>query len=103
MLLCQILDELEMEKKRGETLENVRKTNVGNYWWEAPVNELEQLRDAMEELKRIVCQQASEITDRTMKPVGVFDLYENKPNYLVVDSVNGHVIDRKFGYFHGIF
>ncbi|KAL7125202.1 hypothetical protein ABFS83_14G101100 [Erythranthe nasuta] len=79
--LSRILDEVEMEKKRGESLDNMRKENVKNYWWESPVeklglHELEQLRDAMEDLKRIV------VSEQTT----------------MINHVNSN-----FGYFHGVF
>ncbi|KAI3448200.1 hypothetical protein Pfo_004865 [Paulownia fortunei] len=99
--LGQILDELEVERKRGETFDNMRRTNVSHYWWEAPVSklglqELEQLRDAMEDLKKLVCRQASRITDQAINPsttVGVFDLYESKPSHAVVGSINDHHVN----------
>ncbi|KAL7082558.1 hypothetical protein ACP275_14G106600 [Erythranthe tilingii] len=79
--LSRILDEVEMEKKRGESLDNMRKENVKNYWWESPVeklglHELEQLRDSMEDLKRIV------VSEQTT----------------MINHVNSN-----FGYFHGVF
>ncbi|CAA0806760.1 Agamous-like MADS-box protein AGL62 [Striga hermonthica] len=62
MQLGQILNELEAERKRGEELDGMRKTGQSHYWWEGPIDklgldELEQLRDAMEELKRNVAGQ----------------------------------------------
>ncbi|XP_070021223.1 agamous-like MADS-box protein AGL62 [Nicotiana sylvestris] len=56
--LTQILSELEIEKKRGESLDQMRKTSQNQYWWEAPImqlalHELEQLKDSMEDLKRM--------------------------------------------------
>ncbi|KAK4401789.1 Agamous-like MADS-box protein [Sesamum angolense] len=71
--LGQILNEVEVERKRGENLDNMRKTNESHYWWEAPVSklgleELEQLRDAMEELKKNVSQHANKL----MNPSSMF-------------------------------
>ncbi|KAM7518331.1 hypothetical protein LguiB_017293 [Lonicera macranthoides] len=56
--LTQILNELEAETKRGEMLDKMRKAGQGQFWWEAYIeklalNELEQLRDSMKELKRV--------------------------------------------------
>ncbi|CAN4075830.1 unnamed protein product [Withania somnifera] len=56
--LTQILGEVEIERKRGESLDQMRKTNQSQYWWEAPINqldlqELEQLKDSMEALKKM--------------------------------------------------
>ncbi|EPS72960.1 hypothetical protein M569_01798 [Genlisea aurea] len=58
--LDQILEEVEMERERGEILDGAGKSN-GRYWWEEPVEKLglqeaEQLRDAMEELRKNVGQ-----------------------------------------------
>ncbi|KAL6539145.1 hypothetical protein OROGR_011794 [Orobanche gracilis] len=85
--LGQYLNALEVERKRGENLDSVRKTDQSHYWWEAPVNklgldELEQLKDAMEELKKNVTQQATKMMNPypIFMPNGVLDHYESKPN-----------------------
>ncbi|PHT40737.1 Agamous-like MADS-box protein AGL62 [Capsicum baccatum] len=62
--LTQILGEVEIEKKRGESLDQIRKTSQSQCWWEAPISqldlqELEQLKDSMEALKKYVTNQAS--------------------------------------------
>ncbi|PHT31538.1 hypothetical protein CQW23_27875 [Capsicum baccatum] len=62
--LTQILGEVEIEKKRGESLDQMRKTSQSQCWWEAPISqldlqELEQLKDSMEALKKYVTNQAS--------------------------------------------
>ncbi|XP_030550391.1 agamous-like MADS-box protein AGL61 [Rhodamnia argentea] len=56
MILTQVLDELEVERKHGERLDVMRKASQRQCWWEAPVDELglcelEQLRTSMEEMK----------------------------------------------------
>ncbi|GFP88367.1 agamous-like mads-box protein agl62 [Phtheirospermum japonicum] len=105
--LGQILNELEMERKRGENLDNMRKTNQSHYWWEGPVeklglDELEQLKDAMEELKKNVGQQATKMINPPPMLVsnGVFDQYETKPSQPIMGASmnNSH-----FGYCHGFF
>ncbi|XP_028788382.1 agamous-like MADS-box protein AGL61 [Neltuma alba] len=63
--LTQILNQLEVEKKRGEELDRTRKARQREFWWESPVDEigsvdqLQQLRIAMEELKKDVLRQKS--------------------------------------------
>ncbi|KAI3445860.1 hypothetical protein Pfo_002525 [Paulownia fortunei] len=110
-LLGQILNELEVERKRGESLDTMRKTNQSHYWWEAPVNklgldELEQLRDAMEELKKNVTQQATKFMNPSpifmSNGAGVFDHYESKPGQALVGS-NDAPANSNFGYCHGFF
>lgn len=66
MQLTQVLHQLEVEKKHGEVLSEIRKASRRQCWWEAPINELglhelEQLKTAMEELKKNVEQQANKI------------------------------------------
>ncbi|CAA3019672.1 agamous-like MADS-box AGL62 [Olea europaea subsp. europaea] len=38
--LNQILNDIEVQRKRGEALENMSKNSQIQHWWEAPVNEL---------------------------------------------------------------
>ncbi|GFP88663.1 agamous-like mads-box protein agl62 [Phtheirospermum japonicum] len=105
--LGQILNELEMERKRGESLDNMRKTNQSHYWWEGPVeklglDELEQLKDAMEELKKNVGQQATKMINPAPMFVsnGVFDQYETKPSQPIMGPSSANT---NFGYCHGFF
>ncbi|XP_073154119.1 agamous-like MADS-box protein AGL62 [Henckelia pumila] len=119
--LGQILNELEMERKRGEALDQMRKSNQNHYWWEGPVDklglhELEQLRDAIQELKKNIGGQVakvmSEVANSSMllgpdgggneAGTGVFDQYEIKPGQVFVGS-NGFVGNNNFGYCHGFF
>ncbi|KAL3515394.1 hypothetical protein ACH5RR_022296 [Cinchona calisaya] len=119
--LTRILDELEVEKKRGEAFDLIRKANQNNYWWESPINELglhelEQLKDSMEDLKKIVTNQASKVmadqvtnssssvfalNNGAAAAGGLFDHYENKPAGVTVASVNPNVFN--FGYSNGGF
>ncbi|KAL0422499.1 UNVERIFIED_CONTAM: Agamous-like MADS-box protein [Sesamum latifolium] len=112
--LGQILNEVEVERKRGENLDNMRKTNESHYWWEAPVSklgleELEQLRDAMEELKKNVTQHANKLMNPSSMFVsngagGVFDQYESKPSHGIVSSSHMNAaVNNNFGYCHGFF
>ncbi|MCD7451631.1 hypothetical protein HAX54_012893 [Datura stramonium] len=89
--LTQILGEVEIEKKRGESLDQMRKASQSQYWWEAPINELdlqqlEQLKDSMEDLKKHVTNQASKFM---VNENGIFDNYDIKPPRIMV-SLNNH-------------
>lgn len=114
--LGHILNEVEAERKRGESLDSMKKANEGHYWWESPINklgleELEQVKDAMEELKKNVNHQAAKLMNASslfMAPNRpAFDHYETKPNS------HGHGINNiaaaaaaantNFGYCHGFF
>ncbi|XP_075104624.1 agamous-like MADS-box protein AGL62 [Nicotiana tabacum] len=100
--LTQILAELEVEKKRGESLDEMRKTNQSQYWWEAPISklalhELEQLKDSIEVLKKNVTNQASKFMVETtansssyfgVNGNGIFDSYDIKPARNLVASNN---------------
>lgn len=112
--LAQILNELELQKKRGETLDSMRKTNQSQYWWEAPIsklelNELEQLRNAMEELRKSVLQEGNKLMAEAMNPLTVFpasgvefvDQYERKPDPVFPGSVEK--VNNGFGLCHGFF
>ncbi|XP_073059720.1 agamous-like MADS-box protein AGL62 [Primulina eburnea] len=119
--LGQILNELEMERKRGEALDKMRKSNQCNYWWEGPIDklglhELEQLHDAIEELKKNIGSQVAKVMSEVANSslllgpggggddagAGVFDQYEIKPGQVFVGS-NGFVGNNNFGYCHGFF
>ncbi|KAL2477401.1 Agamous-like MADS-box protein AGL62 [Forsythia ovata] len=65
MQLTNMLSQLEAEKQCGEELSKIRKASQGTCWWEAPINEiglqeLEQLKAAMEELKKNVANEDGE-------------------------------------------
>ncbi|XP_022975753.1 agamous-like MADS-box protein AGL62 [Cucurbita maxima] len=68
--LTQVLNHLEMERKRGEELNKLRKANQPQCWWELPIEEmelyqLEQLKLSLDELKKNVMQQADRILIQT--------------------------------------
>ncbi|KAL3614381.1 hypothetical protein CASFOL_042455 [Castilleja foliolosa] len=104
--LGQILNELEVEKKRGENLGYLRKTNQSQYWWEGPIeklrlDEMEQLKDAMEDMKKNVGQQANKMMNLAPMFVsnGFFDQYETKPSQTSMNCYG----NSNFGYCHGFF
>ncbi|XP_074362081.1 agamous-like MADS-box protein AGL62 [Apium graveolens] len=81
--LTQIFNELEGERKRGEALDNMRQASQSQFWWESPVekmgfDELQQLKDCMEALKKNVNNQANSI------------LIENANSNLPPFGFNGH-------------
>ncbi|XVE48642.1 hypothetical protein DITRI_Ditri01bG0018300 [Diplodiscus trichospermus] len=64
--LSMLLEQIETEKKRGEALDKIRKAGQNQCWWQAPIdelglNELQQLRIALEELKSNVAKQADKV------------------------------------------
>ncbi|KAH6773164.1 AGAMOUS-like 61 [Perilla frutescens var. hirtella] len=116
--LGHILNEVEGERKRGEGLDSMRKANQSHYWWESPINklgleELEQVKEAMEELKKNVNQQAEKMMNASSVFVsnraGIFDQYETKPTHGIVGSNINNIAaaaaaaNNNFGYCHGFF
>ncbi|EYU37536.1 hypothetical protein ABFS82_02G047900 [Erythranthe guttata] len=124
--LGQVSYELDLERKRAENLDNVRKTNETQYWWEGPVeklglDELEQLKTAMEDLKENVSQHVNKMMMNTIHSnsifnmsnnKGVFEQYESKPSQLAIhvaennnnnNNVNNDHANAGFGYCHGFF
>ncbi|XP_038687436.1 agamous-like MADS-box protein AGL62 [Tripterygium wilfordii] len=64
--LIQVLNELEGERERGEELKRMRRAREGECWWEKPIQEqsltqLQQLKLALEELKKKVADQAENL------------------------------------------
>ncbi|XVF04737.1 hypothetical protein REPUB_Repub05bG0110800 [Reevesia pubescens] len=64
--LAQLLDMLEVEKRKAEALEGTREAGRKQCWWQAPIdehglNELQELRIVFEELKRNVTKQANQV------------------------------------------
>ncbi|XP_028772720.1 agamous-like MADS-box protein AGL61 [Neltuma alba] len=108
MQLTQLLGQLEMERKRGEELDQVRKARQRQFWWENPIeelgfNELQQVRVSMEELKKELGKMASKMlmehnslaTDSSVivggGPGGLGryinnDVFENK--HVVMNNIN---------------
>ncbi|KAG6421930.1 hypothetical protein SASPL_118490 [Salvia splendens] len=108
--LGHMLNEVEAERKRGESLDAMRKANESHYWWESPVSklgleQLEQVKDAMEELKKNVNQQAANSVFMANR---VFEQYENKPMPGHGSNINNiaaaaAAANGSFGYCHGFF
>ncbi|KAK4724262.1 hypothetical protein R3W88_027041 [Solanum pinnatisectum] len=82
---------LEVEKKKSEAFDQMRKNCESQYWWEAPIgelvyHELEQLKYSLEDLKKNVMTHASKImVENSNKSfflayndVGIFDIYDIK-------------------------
>ncbi|KAG6424992.1 hypothetical protein SASPL_115415 [Salvia splendens] len=109
--LGHMLNEMEAERKRGESLDVMRKANQSHYWWESPVSklgleQLEQVRDAMEELKKNVNQQAA--ANSVFMVNRVFEQYEAKPMPSHGSNINNiaaaaAAANCSFGYCHGFF
>ncbi|XP_026438267.1 agamous-like MADS-box protein AGL61 [Papaver somniferum] len=67
----KVSNQLDLEKKRGVLVEKLKKLNSTNdgsdkFWWEIPIdglslNELEQMKSAMEELKKTVAKRIEEL------------------------------------------
>ncbi|CAN1167620.1 Agamous-like MADS-box protein AGL62 [Linum perenne] len=66
--LTQVAQEVEIVKKYGEGLNALRKVRKGQYWWEAPIGELEldqlyKLKASLQELnQKIASQKATTVT-----------------------------------------
>ncbi|KAL9371178.1 hypothetical protein Peur_036318 [Populus x canadensis] len=96
MQLTQVVNQFEMEKKRGEELSQIRKAGQSQCWWEAPIEELtlpqiEQLKVSLEGLKMNVTKQAQKL------------LIENPgPPQFFASSSSGGIFpyDRKVGGFN---
>ncbi|KAI3721473.1 hypothetical protein L2E82_32485 [Cichorium intybus] len=110
-------DELEAEKKRSETLDEMRKASQSQFWWEAPIedlllHELEQLKDSMEELKKTVDVQANKLLVENSNSMPFFgtnnvnrggaDYYEMKPTPIITAS-SGSSHLHSYGYSRGLF
>ncbi|KAK3193146.1 hypothetical protein Dsin_024456 [Dipteronia sinensis] len=89
MELTQVLNQVEVERKRGEALDEMRKASRKQCWWEAPIDELgsgepEQLSKSLEELKKKVAEQVNKILVESThtSPFFKVNAYENetKPN-----------------------
>lgn len=109
--LGHILNEVEAERKRGESLESMRKANEGHYWWESPINklgleELQQVKDAMEELKNNVNHQVINASNSLFMsnnpPPAAFDHYETKPSH-GINNIAAAAANTNFAYCHGFF
>ncbi|KAJ0771237.1 putative transcription factor MADS-type1 family [Helianthus annuus] len=118
MQLMYMLNELETEKKRSEALDEMRKDGRSQFWWEAPIedlnlHELEQLKDSMEELKKTIGIQANKLFAESSDSISIFGTNNNninggvdhyqmiKPGSIISSSSGGpHV--QSYGYVHGM-
>ncbi|GMP88017.1 hypothetical protein CsSME_00040161 [Camellia sinensis var. sinensis] len=115
--LTQVLNELEVKKRHGETFDHTRKASQRQYWWEAPIDklglhELEQLRNSMIELKKNVTNQANKIqVEGNTNPLpfflvngsGIVDPFESKTSHINASSSTSPNV-HNFGYYgHGFF
>lgn len=116
--LTQAAAQLDAEKKRGEALAQVRKAGRSQFWWEAPVDELElgeldQLRVHLEELKRGVVRRANWIfaepgNAAPFGGAGMLDYYpydtasyECKPSVAAIPAAAGAGMPRVHGFHYG--
>ncbi|THG00862.1 hypothetical protein TEA_006914 [Camellia sinensis var. sinensis] len=92
--LTEALDMLEAEKKRGEELDKMRKASQDRCWWEAPVSELglqqlEQLKVAMEDLKKNVAKQSEKIQMEESNPSRFFEAGSSSMGWRVGGASDG--------------
>ncbi|KAK8315062.1 hypothetical protein V6Z11_D01G212900 [Gossypium hirsutum] len=64
--LNEMMSQMEAQKKRGEELDKMRKASQEQNWWESPIEELslpqlQFLRSAMAELKKIMQREAEQL------------------------------------------
>ena len=108
MQLTQILNQLEAEKKHGEVLDQMRKVSRSQCCWEAPVeelelHELEQLRGALEELKKTVAKQVNNVLIQSTSSLpflavnGVGEV-GNLGTKLEIDNASAALHFNNFGY-----
>ncbi|KAJ8759682.1 hypothetical protein K2173_009774 [Erythroxylum novogranatense] len=92
MQLTFVLEQLEMERKKGQLLDQIREATRRQSWWESSIDllgliELEQLREAMAELKKSVAEQANKVMAESansfpflVNRMGIVGSFENKFN-----------------------
>ncbi|MFS7957615.1 putative transcription factor MADS-type1 family [Helianthus anomalus] len=105
MQLMYMLNELETEKKRSEALDEMRKDGRSQFWWEAPIeelnlHELEQLKDSMEELKKTIAIQANKLFAESSDSISIFGTNNNINGG--VDHYSGASHVQSYGYVHGM-
>ncbi|KAL5560426.1 hypothetical protein UlMin_036637 [Ulmus minor] len=116
--LTSLLSCLEAEKIKGKEFDRLRKDGASQCWWEAPIEELgleelEQLKVSMEELKNNVTRQAQKIINldphyyySRINGVGERD-FERKLSTEVMlgtsSTIPNHVYNLGYGYGHGHF
>ncbi|KAJ6420723.1 hypothetical protein OIU84_028143 [Salix udensis] len=73
MQLTQVVNQMEVEKKRGEELDRMEKAGQSQNWWENPIQELglaqlEQLKASLQYLKQDVTRHAKHILIQNSTP-----------------------------------
>ncbi|KAL5560913.1 hypothetical protein UlMin_030660 [Ulmus minor] len=116
--LTSLLSCLEAEKMKGKELDRLRKDGASQCWWEAPIEELgleelEQLKVSMEDLKNNVTRQAQKMTNlyphyyfSWINGVGQGDFERNLSTEVMLgtsSTIPNHVYNLGYGYGHGHF
>lgn len=75
--LTQVMNQLEVEKKRGDELNQMKKASQAHCWWEGPfegmeTSQLEQLKNSLEDLKKNVAKQADRVLIQNTNPSQFF-------------------------------
>ncbi|KAK7280230.1 hypothetical protein RJT34_25292 [Clitoria ternatea] len=119
--LTQLFNHLEIEKKRGEELDHVRKARQRQFWWESPVDdlglhELLQVKASIEDLKKNVekyatkfmMEQSNNVPSSSIvaaNGLGCYDAFENKSsgpgiinNNFASALPNAHYLGFRNGY-----
>ncbi|KAI4367144.1 hypothetical protein MLD38_022914 [Melastoma candidum] len=76
-VLSQLLNQAEFERKKGEEIEILRRANWTKVWWESPIEglglgELEQLKMALEEVRRDVVEQSNHLASEQVNGTALF-------------------------------
>ncbi|KAI4299837.1 hypothetical protein L6164_033261 [Bauhinia variegata] len=113
MQLTQLQNQFEVEKKRGDDLDQSRKLRQRQFWWESPIDELglqelQLLKLSMEELKKNVEKQTNKIlmehnsmSSPIVGPNGVryYDVFEKKPEIKMFSTApNAYNLHFNHGY-----
>ncbi|KAF9605476.1 hypothetical protein IFM89_017495 [Coptis chinensis] len=81
----EVVSQLEAEKKRGETIEQLKRSELGGninnnpqFWWDAPtdglgLHQLEQIRLTLEDLRMKVARKHQEMVMRSSSPSAFLD------------------------------
>uniref|UniRef100_A0AAU7LJD2 MADS32 n=1 Tax=Hippophae rhamnoides TaxID=193516 RepID=A0AAU7LJD2_9ROSA len=92
-LLTHANTQLEIEKKRGEELNQMRKASQDQYWWEKPIEELDmsqlqQLKSALEELRRNVAKESDNLLFQNSNPGNLSVGLTMMPNWMPSHTYN---------------
>ncbi|GAB2277564.1 hypothetical protein Dimus_012274 [Dionaea muscipula] len=110
--LTHIANLLEVEKKRRETLDQMKVAHRGKCWWEAPIDklklsELEQFCVSMEELRKNVTDQVSKVLMKTTSGIalsnnsmGMTPQFESKPLHHHIAGASS-IVPSGYNFGHG--